>query len=142
MLFTKQKREGWLLAGLTAMCFACVPPGQESLSGSVSESETLTFEEAVARVAGTSALTPIAPPSPEGCVQNVGPGTQVLGCAGAASYTLTVPDYCTQYSCGLILDVHGLTMNANSQDAATRMRQRVLSTTELPRRLCPRRAHV
>lgn len=38
-------------------------------------------------------------------------------------YTLTVPPGCENGGCGLILDTHGMTMNANQQNAGTKLRQ-------------------
>lgn len=38
-------------------------------------------------------------------------------------YTVTVPPGCERGGCGLILDVHGMTMNANQENAGTRLRE-------------------
>lgn len=38
-------------------------------------------------------------------------------------YTLTVPTGCEKGGCGLILDTHGMSMNANQQNAGTKLRQ-------------------
>ncbi|MCC2638473.1 MAG: hypothetical protein K0Q68_2192 [Moraxellaceae bacterium] len=38
-------------------------------------------------------------------------------------YTLTVPPGCENGGCGLILDTHGMTMNANQENAGTKLRQ-------------------
>lgn len=38
-------------------------------------------------------------------------------------YTVTVPKGCENGGCGLVLDVHGMSMNANQQNAGTKLRQ-------------------
>lgn len=38
-------------------------------------------------------------------------------------YTVTVPPGCEKGGCGLILDTHGMSMNANTENAGTRLRQ-------------------
>lgn len=38
-------------------------------------------------------------------------------------YTLTVPPGCEKGGCGLILDTHGMSMNANQENAGTKLRQ-------------------
>lgn len=41
---------------------------------------------------------------------------------GDVAYTVTVPAYCSSHPCGMIVDVHGGTMNADKQDQETNMR--------------------
>jgi hypothetical protein len=70
---------------------------------------------------GGSALFP--PPSPEGCVQDVTAGVRDYSCDGLR-YRATIPASCLTAACGLILDVHGLTMSAEMQEANTKLAAR------------------
>ena len=63
-------------------------------------------------------------PSPSGCLSEVGPGSFHFACEGNITYDLEVPDHCVGGGCGLVCDVHGMTMDADQQDRNTRMRQR------------------
>lgn len=66
--------------------------------------------------------TPDAPtPKPTGCVDAVSAGHHVFDCDGIA-YDVTVPASCAAGGCGLVLDVHGMTMSARMEDANTGMR--------------------
>lgn len=60
-------------------------------------------------------------PMPKGCVTDVSAGHHVFPCAGI-SYDVEIPAACAAGGCGLVLDVHGLTMNAAQEDKATGMR--------------------
>jgi poly(3-hydroxybutyrate) depolymerase len=59
---------------------------------------------------------------PVGCVKDVSGGHHVFSCDGGISYDVEIPDACAKGGCGLILDMHGLTMNAQQEDAGTGMR--------------------
>jgi len=64
-------------------------------------------------------------PTGQGCFNRVSPGTfDVKNCATAAgiTYTVTLPAKCIQFKCGLIFDIHGMTMSAASEDGGTNMR--------------------
>lgn len=62
-----------------------------------------------------------------GCIDRVTSGTRVYqGCRGGLSLTATVPSSCTGGGCGLIFDVHGYRMNADSQNNGTGLRSLVL----------------
>lgn len=69
--------------------------------------------------AGTVALT--SPPAPAGCITDVGPADKlvVAGCGAEITYNVSVPDRCTDFACGLIVDVHGWTMNGDIQERNT-----------------------
>lgn len=62
-------------------------------------------------------------PSPSGCVDPLAPGDHVVEC-GDIDYSVRVPASCPPSGCGLVLDVHGLTMSADMEDANTGMRER------------------
>jgi len=59
---------------------------------------------------------------PVGCVSTVAPGHHELPCDGGISYELEIPAACALGGCGLVLDLHGYTMNADAQDENTGMR--------------------
>lgn len=59
---------------------------------------------------------------PVGCVTTTAPGHHVLGCDGGITYDLEIPAACALGGCGLVLDLHGYTMDADKQDENTGMR--------------------
>jgi len=68
-----------------------------------------------------------SPPTGSGCINNVsatGPNNprKVTGCGADITYTITVPQKCLQFKCGLVFDIHGMTMSAASQNGGTNMR--------------------
>ncbi|MCR9163079.1 MAG: alpha/beta hydrolase family esterase [Nannocystaceae bacterium] len=58
---------------------------------------------------------------PDDCITDVSPGHHVFTCDGY-DFDVEIPAQCIAGSCGLIVDVHGLTMDADMQDANTTMR--------------------
>ncbi len=67
---------------------------------------------------------PSGTPAPRGCVTSVDAGHHVFDCDGGIKYDVEVPVACAAGGCGLILDMHGYTMNATQEDAGTGMRAR------------------
>jgi dienelactone hydrolase len=63
-------------------------------------------------------------PVPTGCVTEVGGGHHVFPCDAGIEFDLEVPPACLAQSCGIIVDVHGLSMDAAQQDRNTEMRAR------------------
>jgi pimeloyl-ACP methyl ester carboxylesterase len=63
----------------------------------------------------------IVPDDP--CFPNPGAGHQVYTCNGLA-FDVEVPAACANGGCGIILDVHGMTMSAAMEDANTELRAR------------------
>ena len=61
---------------------------------------------------------------PVGCVTDVSAGHHVFACDGGISYDVEVPTVCASGGCGLIIDIHGFTMNADQEEAATGMQVR------------------
>ena len=61
------------------------------------------------------ATVPIAAPVPDDCLTDVRPGAYELRCEGL-DFNLNVPEPCTEYACGLIVDVHGFGMTAGLQE--------------------------
>lgn len=68
----------------------------------------------------TRVSVPVPPPMASGCVTDVSPGRHSLDCDGI-SHDLSVPPDCLSTQCGLILDVHGGTMNGKMEDNNTNM---------------------
>ncbi len=63
-------------------------------------------------------------PASVGCVTAVGAGHHLFDCDGGIRYDVEIPASCTRGGCGLVLDIHGLTMSATEEDAGTGMRAR------------------
>lgn len=59
--------------------------------------------------------------APAACAVDASPGHHRGSCLGLA-YDLEVPQSCPAKGCGLVLEVHGLWMNADAMDANTQMR--------------------
>jgi poly(3-hydroxybutyrate) depolymerase len=66
------------------------------------------------------ATVPIAAPVPDDCLTDVRPGNYELRCEGL-DFNLSVPEVCTDYACGLIVDVHGFGMTAGLQEIHSRL---------------------
>lgn len=61
-------------------------------------------------------------PSPIGCVTSIAAGHQSFWCQDRL-FDIHVPAFCLESPCGLILDVHGLTMSAAMQEKNTQLRK-------------------
>lgn len=112
------------LGALLALCgvAACAP-----LPGRAAGDLGATMADGAARDAAsptTGDLGGGAMPAPTGCVTDVSAGHHLLPCAGGIRYDVEIPAACALGGCGLILDMHGLTMNATQEDAGTGMRAR------------------
>ena len=55
------------------------------------------------------------------CVVDTNPGHHLFECDGI-KYDLETPPICTGGGCGVVLDVHGLTMTADQEDKSTKLR--------------------
>ncbi len=60
--------------------------------------------------------------APNVCLQDLSAGHHEVTCAGNILYDVEIPSACTSQACGLIVDMHGYTMNGDSQDENTGMR--------------------
>jgi poly(3-hydroxybutyrate) depolymerase len=60
-------------------------------------------------------------PAPTGCVTSVAAGSHEFTCDGIR-WDVEVTPRCAQGGCGLVVDVHGLTMNADSLEKSTKLR--------------------
>lgn len=63
---------------------------------------------------------PFAAPAPVGCVSDVSAGKHDFACNGIR-HLVSVPDACLAHACGLVVDVHGGTMDAAMEDHNTDM---------------------
>lgn len=63
---------------------------------------------------------PFAAPVPVGCVTDVAAGKHDFACNGIR-HLVSVPDACLAHACGLVVDVHGGTMDAAMEDHNTDM---------------------
>jgi poly(3-hydroxybutyrate) depolymerase len=59
-------------------------------------------------------------PEPVGCITDVAPGKHEFACDGIRHF-VTVPDVCVTRACGLIVDVHGGTMDAAQEENNTNL---------------------
>lgn len=58
----------------------------------------------------------------QGCLPPLSAGHHVVSCAGGIDYDVEVPAACVGGGCGLVVDLHGYTMTAASEDENTHMR--------------------
>ena len=76
------------------------------------------------RPPGVDATLPDDPiPPADACLPDQSTGHHVYACSGI-EFDVEVPATCPASGCGLILDVHGLTMSAAMEDANTELRAR------------------
>jgi hypothetical protein len=59
--------------------------------------------------------------APASCIDDVSAGQHTYSCDGL-TYDVDIPPSCTSSSCGLIVDVHGLSMNGLMEDDNTNLR--------------------
>ncbi len=90
-------------SGLVALVFGCL--GLAACGGSSAGNSEVPLP----------ATVPIAAPVPDDCLVDVSPGAYELQCDGL-DFNLNVPEVCTEYACGLIVDVHGFGMVAGLQE--------------------------
>jgi len=80
----------------------------------------LTRERVTACDDGPIATVAIDPPATQDCLDDVSAGDHTFVC-GDVSFLLKVPERCTEYACGLIVDVHGGTMSAEQMRDVTEL---------------------
>jgi predicted esterase len=61
------------------------------------------------------------PPPPPLCALNLSAGHHVFACDGGISYDVEIPAACTSPGCGLVVDIHGFTMNADLENKGSQM---------------------
>src|SRR6267154_2704835 len=55
-------------------------------------------------------------PAPRGCLTDVTAGHHKFSACDTIDYDVEIPPACASGGCGIIFDVHGLTMNADAED--------------------------
>lgn len=88
-------------------------------TGTVTNEDTATPTDST--VTDTSTTSDATGPMPMGCIAEIAAGTKVFSCDGL-DYDVTVPAACVAGGCGLVLDVHGMTMSGKMEDNNTNMR--------------------
>ncbi len=96
--------------GVTSLPVTGDPPADDST--------TTTTEPPGDSTTGES----LPPPVLDECITDGSPGEHVFTC-GPFEYDVSIPEICLVEPCGLIMDVHGLTMSAAMQDANTNLRE-------------------
>lgn len=71
--------------------------------------------------ADSSTGEPFPPPVLDECITDGSAGQHVFTC-GAFDFDVSIPEACLSQACGLIMDVHGLSMSGDMQDANTNLR--------------------
>ena len=106
-------------AGGTASVSVTVGVGGDSTtvsSTAVSTSAASTTGESSSATTGTGELPP-----PPLCALNLSVGHHVFMCDGGISYDVEIPSACGAPGCGLIVDIHGFTMNADLENKGSQM---------------------
>lgn len=96
-------------------------PGVTSTTGTTVEppaDSTTTTEPPADSTTGE----PLPPPVLDECITEGSPGEHVFTC-GAFDYDVSIPEACLVAPCGLIMDVHGLSMSGDMQNANTNLRE-------------------
>jgi polyhydroxybutyrate depolymerase len=105
--------------------------GGSTTSSSGGTSTSSTSSDTSTGTGGAGATTSTGPGAgggggaivgPVGCVSTTAPGHHELGCEGGITYDLEIPTACALGGCGLVVDLHGYTMNADAEDENTGMR--------------------
>lgn len=108
-------RHAVVLAVLTAVaCSAADPADRDAAGGSADAAAT----DARAGEDGTVDGTPVSYP----CEPVVTAGHQEISCPDGVHFDVEATAACAAGGCGLILDIHGLTMTGDQEEAHTRMR--------------------
>jgi hypothetical protein len=98
-------------------------PGPAATTADAGHGDVPTVDGA-APDASTSQADDAAPdtqsPAPVGCISSVTAGHHAFDCDGV-HYDVEVSPACASGGCGLILDVHGLTMNGPQEDASSQL---------------------
>jgi len=103
-----------------AAASACGSPGSGDIDADHGATDARARPDgAVADAARADARMVVTDP----CFPDTTPGHHVYPCDGI-DYDVEVPTSCPPAGCGIIVDVHGLTMSAAMQDANTGMRAR------------------
>lgn len=118
---------------LSAACDDGATPGtggstssSSSISSATQSGATSSTQATTAANGSTTSATADASSStgltPVGCLMDLSAGHKTVTCDGGIVYEVEIPAACTQGPCGLLVDLHGYTMTASSEDENTGMR--------------------
>jgi hypothetical protein len=103
---------GSIAAGINVVAACSSPPPADSIDASTLDTPSVDAP----RIDGPGVTT-------DPCFPNPGAGHHVYACNGL-TFDVEVPAACVGGGCGIILDVHGLTMSGAMEDANTGLRAR------------------
>ena len=96
--------------------------GASAAGGSSAGSGGVVGQGGAGNAGSGGGTTSVPPPEPVGCVTDVSSGDHRFDCNGVVHY-VTVPTACLTSLCGLVIDVHGGTMDAQMENNNTDMRE-------------------
>ncbi|MFO0631779.1 MAG: hypothetical protein U0168_02910 [Nannocystaceae bacterium] len=99
----------------TSASATSVDPTAGTADGSGGSSSEATGEP------GSTTGEPFPDPVPDDCITEVDAGHHEFTCDGLV-FDVEVPEQCLHQACGLVIDVHGLSMSAQMENASTNMR--------------------
>ena len=88
--------------------------GASSSASSTSASSTSAGTTSVSTGTGGT-------PPPPLCAADISVGHHVFTCDGGIKYDVEIPPSCAVAGCGLVVDIHGFTMNADLENKGTQM---------------------
>jgi polyhydroxybutyrate depolymerase len=120
-----------VVGGVVALPFLCLELGgcgtssTAPSSSGVPEASDVTWPDAPAcqpiTAQASDAGTPTEPDA-SGCIPDTSAGQHSFSCDGFV-YDVNIPAACGSCSCGLVVDVHGLSMNGQMEDDNTNLRK-------------------
>jgi dienelactone hydrolase len=110
-------------AGETPRAPASVPEAGADRGdrGDASQTADVPSNDAGAVTGDAAPPATVTHPAPFGCIADVTAGHHVFSCGGIG-YDVEITPACASGGCGLVLDVHGLTMSAEQEDRSTKLR--------------------
>src|ERR1041385_8295746 len=120
----RQSMRGWIEAVLGVVWRAGVVACGAGVVGCSGPTGPTGHDPIDATIAGDApAPSDARVPVSDSCLPDPSAGHHVYACNGI-DFDVEVPAACTNGGCGIILDVHGLTMSAGMEDANTELRSR------------------
>ncbi|MEP7123209.1 MAG: hypothetical protein ABJE95_19935 [Byssovorax sp.] len=108
-------------AGGAVSTSASVTAGVGGAGGASSSSASAAVSSSDASSGDASSSGTGGPPPPPLCALSLTAGHHVFACDGGISYDVEIPPACTSPGCGLIVDIHGFTMNADLENKGSQM---------------------
>ncbi len=121
-----------VLAGLSGLALACgredgeaaapLPaPASTGVGGDADASTDAPSTDAPSTAVGDAGAGDARPVGPVGCLSVVAAGHRTFPCSGI-TYDVEIPAPCAGGGCGVIVDVHGLTMSGDLEEKSTGLR--------------------